>query len=506
MPPPQRQRRPVSLADVRAALPDGGRLHGAAPDAAAAVVLSDVSHDSRDAGPGVLFAARPGTHADGHAFAPAAVSAGCPALLVERPLDLDVPQLVTRSVARGLGPAAAAVHGHPARDMLLLGVTGTSGKTTTTYLLDAILRAAAHVTGLIGTVQTRIGDEVVPGARTTPESTDLQRLLRRMVTSRVTAAAMEVSSHGLALGRVAGTRFRVAGFTNLSQDHLDFHADLDDYFAAKAALFTPAYAEVGVVVVDDAWGLRLAERSEIPVITVSAAGAAADVTARDIVSTPTGSSFVARLRGGDVTATTQLPGAFNVANTLLALAMADCAGVPADRATAGVAELAGVPGRMQRVEAGQPFTVLVDYAHKPDALAQVLTTARGLTARRVIVVVGCGGDRDTGKRALMGETAAGLADLAVLTSDNPRTEDPDAILAEVEAGARRAHRGAFQVEPDRRAAISAALRSAGPADVVVIAGKGHETYQELADRTVAFDDRAVARELLAHAERSGQTT
>jgi UDP-N-acetylmuramoyl-L-alanyl-D-glutamate--2,6-diaminopimelate ligase len=482
---------PVALADLLDVLPRGARLVGAPADGTAVV---DVTHDSRQAGPGVLLACRPGGRVDGHDFAPAAVAAGTPALLVQRPLDLPVPQLLTPDVGAVLAAVAARVHGDPSRSLALLGVTGTSGKTTTTFLLDAALRAAGHVTGLIGTVRTVVAGEAVDAVRTTPEATDLQRLLHRMVDAGVTAAAMEVSSHGLALGRVAGTRFAAAGFTNLSQDHLDFHRDMADYEAAKTRLFDPAFTGVAAVTVDDDAGRRIAataERRGLRVLRVSGAGGTdggpADVTARDVVLGPAGSAFTAVLDGRAVPVRVRLPGAFNVANTLLALALAAAAGV--DPVTAAR-------------DAGQPFAVVVDYAHKPAALEGVLRAARDLVGSpggRVAVVIGAGGDRDQGKRAAMGRAAGELADLVVLTSDNPRSEDPRAILDALLAGVRSAPgaTATATVQPDRRAAIATALAQARPGDVVVIAGKGHETYQEIGDVTVPFDDRAVARELLA---------
>jgi UDP-N-acetylmuramoyl-L-alanyl-D-glutamate--2,6-diaminopimelate ligase len=489
----------VALEDLIDALPPGTIIHGNAAD----VVVDDVTHDSRSGGPGVLFAARPGQRSDGHDHAPDAVAAGCPALLVERVLDLRVPQIVVGSVAAAMGSVAAAVHGHPSAELTLVGITGTNGKTTSTYLVDAALRAAGRTTGLIGTVQTLIAGEPVGGVRTTPESTDLQRLLRRMRAGGVDAATMEVSSHGLALGRILGTRFDVAAFTNLTQDHLDFHRDLDDYFAAKAALFTPGYTDRAVVNIDDPYGRILVERGGVPMTTVGIgrrAGIDADVTATDVVTGPRGSTFQAVLGNRRLAVRTQLAGHFNVANCVLSLAVADTLGIDLEAAAAGMAALAGVPGRMERVEAGQPFTVLVDYAHTPDSIENVLRASRALTDGRVIVVLGCGGDRDVAKRPLMGRAAAELADLAVLTSDNPRSEDPEAILAAVAAGARDVAGASWTVEVDRRTAIAQALRAAAPHDVVVIAGKGHETYQELADRTIDFDDRAVARELLASGE------
>ena len=499
--PPDQPGASISLAQISDIVPGGASLHGIDGTQAEQLLLADVTHDSRDAGPGVLFAARPGERVDGHDFIGQAVTAGSPAALVERVADVDAPQLQVRSVADALGAVAAAVHDYPSAELLLLGVTGTSGKTTTTYLLDAILNAAGHRTGLVGTVETRVGDAVVPGARTTPESTDLQRLFRSMRRADVTAATMEVSSHGLELGRVAGSRFAAVGFTNLSHDHLDFHPSLEAYFQAKARLFTRQYAGIGVINVDpsadgQAWGRTLADQSEIDVVTVSTTGRPADVVATDVHVDVTHSRFTAHLSSGSYQATVHIPGEFNVANAILALAMAQAAGIDAETAVQGLAQLRGVPGRMEQVDAGQDFSVLVDYAHKPDALEKVLATARGLTEGMLIVVVGCGGDRDAAKRPEMGRVAAAMADVAILTSDNPRSEAPKVILDGMLAGAAMVAGADVRPEIDRRDAIGLALHAAGPGDVVVIAGKGHETYQEMADRTVPFDDRAVARELL----------
>lgn len=488
---------PVALGDLLGLPGVDARLAGAPAEG---VRIIDVTHDSRQAGPGVLFACRPGGRADGHDFAPTAVAAGTPALLVERVIDLDVPQVIVPSVARVLGPIAAHVHADPSGHLKLLGITGTNGKTTTGYLLESVLAAGGHVTGLIGTVETLIAGKATEGIRTTPEASDLQRLLRRMVDAGVTAAAMEVSSHGLALARVSGTRFTAAAFTNLSRDHLDFHPDLEAYEAAKASLFTPGFADLGVVNVDDPTGRKISRQAAaagLRVVRVSGRGHAdAEVHARDITLGPTRSAFTALVRGRPFAVTIHLPGSFNVDNALLALATAEAAGIDPEAAVDGLADVTGVPGRMERIDEGQPFTVLVDYAHTPDSVASILQAARPLTRGRIIIVIGCGGERDRGKRRLMGRQAVALAELAIFTNDNPRGEDPAAILEAVVSGARWVAGARWTVEEDRRAAIGLALDQAEPGDVVVIAGKGHETYQEVGDQRLPFDDRAVARALL----------
>jgi UDP-N-acetylmuramoyl-L-alanyl-D-glutamate--2,6-diaminopimelate ligase len=494
---PDRGSARVSLADLADSLA-GARLCGDAASARA-TVLGDVTLDSTEAAPGVLFACRPGTRTDGHLFAPQAAASGSPALLVERVLDLPVPQVRVPSVAEAVGPAAALVHGHPSRRLLLAGVTGTNGKTTSVYLLEAAMRGAGHVTGLIGTVQTVVAGVARTGVRTTPEATDLQRLFADMLEQGVSAAAMEVSSHGLALGRVRGTRFAVVLFTNLTQDHLDFHGDIEEYFSAKASLFDPAYSPSAVINLDDPYGARLADIATergLDTVGVSLGGVpAAAARAQDVVLETDSSRFTAVLDGRRVPVRLRLPGRFNVANALGALAAVARLGADPEEAAAGMAALRGVPGRMERVDAGQPFAVVVDYAHTPDSLEHVLRAAREFTRGRTLVVVGCGGDRDRGKREPMGAAAASLADFAVFTSDNPRSEDPAVILDALVAGARTAG-GSWTVEPSRYEAIRLALESAEPGDVVVLAGKGHETTQEFASITVPFDDRAVARELL----------
>ena len=475
-----------SLTDLLAA------AAGLRPDRpVAGATVSGCTLDSRDVRPGDLYAALSGAQAHGADFAAAAVAAGATAILTDpagagRCAAYDVPVLVDDDPRGVLGAVAAWVYGDPSAGLLVLGVTGTNGKTTTAFLLEAGLRAAGQATGLLGTVVTRIGDQAVPSLRTTPEAPDLQALFATMRERGVTAVAMEVSSHALALGRVDGVRFDTSVFTNLSQDHLDFHPSMAAYEAAKASLFTPERSLRGVVDIDDAAGRRLLATASIPITTYGEQGQwrAADVDLR-----ADGSTFRLIGPGVDVPATVGLPGAFNVSNAVAALACLVVAGIPLADAVRGIASLAGVPGRMERIDAGQPFTAIVDYAHTPEAVTTLLAAVRALTAGRVVVVLGCGGDRDRGKRPLMGRAAVAGADLAVLTSDNPRGEDPLAILAEMAAP------GAV-VEPDRRRAIELAVRGARPGDVVVVAGKGHESGQEIAGTVTPFDDRQVLRETL----------
>jgi UDP-N-acetylmuramoyl-L-alanyl-D-glutamate--2,6-diaminopimelate ligase len=477
----------------------GARLHG---DAGTAV--TGITHDSRQVQPGDLYLARAGERTHGISFLDDALAAGAAAVLTD-------PASVDSAVAAGsaavvevpdprvvTGPAAAWVYGDPSHDLVVIGLTGTNGKTTTAYLVEAGLRAAGRRTGLVGTIESVVDGTAMPSLRTTPEATDLQALFALMRERAVTDVAMEVSSHALALDRVDGTTFAVAGFTNLSQDHLDFHADMDDYFAAKARLFTPALSRRGVVAVDDEWGRRLARDAGIPVTTVGRSDA--DWTLGEATVTEAGGSLVVRgPDGAEHRLDVRLPGRFNLDNAALAFVVLIEAGVAAADATRGIAQLATVPGRMERVDGGQQFTVVVDYAHTPAAVGELLAEARAMAAGgRVVVVLGCGGDRDAGKRPLMGAAAATGADLAVLTNDNPRSEDPQVILDAMLAGARGAATAAeVVVEPDRRRAIERAVAAAGAGDVVVVAGKGHEQGQEQDGVVLPFDDRDVVRDALA---------
>jgi UDP-N-acetylmuramoyl-L-alanyl-D-glutamate--2,6-diaminopimelate ligase len=454
--------------------------------------VTDLAYDSRTVVPGSLFFAVPGSHADGHEHAPDAVARGAVALVVERPLTLGVPQIVVPSVRASMGAIAAAFFRHPSRTITVAGVTGTNGKTTTTFMLERCFRASGLIPGLVGTVETHIGNDRFPVARTTPESIDLQRVLARMRESGVRAVAMEVSSHGLELGRVEGTRFASATFTNLTQDHLDFHGSMESYFRAKRMLFDRRLATHGVVNADDEYGRRLAGEAEIDIITY-ALESAADVTARNVVMKRSGSVFRCATPAGEIEVRVPIAGRFNVSNALATMATCVVLDLSLEAAASGIASLPGVPGRFEAVDAGQPFAVLVDYAHTPDSLAGVLRAAREICEGKLCVVFGCGGDRDRGKRPIMGEIGALLADRPIITSDNPRSETPEDIVAQIEAGARGTGRP-YEIEIDRRMAIRAAIEGARAGDVVVIAGKGHETGQQFADHTVPFDDRTVARE------------
>jgi UDP-N-acetylmuramoyl-L-alanyl-D-glutamate--2,6-diaminopimelate ligase len=468
--------------------------------------VTGLAYDSAQVAPGDLFFCVPGTRSDGHDFAAAAAAAGAAALCVERPVDVRLPAIRVRDARRAMGRTAAAFYEHPADELLLLGVTGTNGKTTTAFLIDAILRADGRTTGLIGTIETRIGDAVRPGVRTTPESLDLHALFAEMVAAGVDSVAMEVTSHALALHRVEGLRFAAAAFTNLTQDHLDFHDGMEDYFEAKRRLFLRERLERGAINADEVYGRRLMEVTDVPCVGFGL-GASAEVRATEVELGVAGSRFRISTPKGDVAVESTLAGSFNVSNCLAAAATCLQAGIGLEAIERGLSSDVSVPGRFESVDAGQPFSVVVDYAHTPDSLDNVLRAARGLAERgdgRVIAVFGCGGDRDRGKRPLMGAVAARLADTVVVTSDNPRSEDPAAIVDEILEGvvAEKAE-GPDAVHVDRREAIEFAVRAARPGDVVVIAGKGHETGQEFRDRTVPFDDRTVAREVLR--EVSGAT-
>ncbi|HEY5165681.1 MAG TPA: UDP-N-acetylmuramoyl-L-alanyl-D-glutamate--2,6-diaminopimelate ligase [Acidimicrobiia bacterium] len=464
----------------------------------ARVEVITLEHDSRRVEPGACFACIVGHATDGHRHAPSAVDAGAVALLVERPLDLGVPEARVANVRRALGPAAARLYGIPSAAVRCLGVTGTNGKTTTTHLLEAIATAAGERVGLIGTVGARIAGRPLPVEHTTPEATDLQRLLAHMRDDGVRTVAMEVSSHALAQHRIDGTHFAAVCFTNLSRDHLDYHRTLDDYFETKALLFDPARADAAAVNLDDSRGADLVARCRARDLPVTTFGVnhAADVVATDISVTRDGSHVTLVERGERTPLQIRLLGSVNVANAVAAAVTARVAGFDPSAIATGLASVVNVPGRLERIESGQPFTVLVDYAHTPAALDAALHSARDLPgSQRVIVVFGCGGERDPEKRPLMGEVAAGEAEVVIVTSDNPRSEAPDAIATAILDGT-RAGSAEVHVELDRRQAIRRALADAEPGDVVLIAGKGHEAQQVGGGAAVDFDDRVVAREEL----------
>ncbi len=459
-----------------------------------AVEIADLAYRADAVRPGALFACIRGSSADGHDFAADAVGRGAVALIAERELALPVPQLVVGDARAAMAAAAVAFFGDPSSELDVLGVTGTSGKTTTAFLLHGILTAAGRRPGLVGTIETRVGGERVPAVRTTPESVDLQRTLRAMLDAGDRSCALEATSHGAVQHRLDGVRFAALAFTNLGHDHLDFHGTLDDYFAAKRHLFVREPRPPAAVNLDDPWGRHLAEELRGGTLLTFGLAEDADIRPESVQLTPGGTSF--RAAGIDVELS--LPGRFNLENALAAVAASHLAGVGDEAIAAGLAAVEGVPGRFELVDEGQPFAVVVDYAHKPEALANVLRTARELAAGRVLCVFGAGGDRDRAKRPLMGRIAAELADVAMVTSDNPRSEDPAAIAEAV-----RADSAGLEVELDRRAAIEQALRAAAPGDVVVIAGKGHETGQEMGGRVLPFDDREVAREALRQLAAAG---
>jgi UDP-N-acetylmuramoyl-L-alanyl-D-glutamate--2,6-diaminopimelate ligase len=458
-----------------------------APEAAGA----DITHlafDNRDVRPGTLFFAVPGFARDGHDFAPDAVERGASALIVQRPLELLVPQVQVDDARAAMGPIAARFHGDPTAAVAVAGVTGTNGKTTSCFLIRELLEAGGIQTALLGTVKSVIGGQEATLERTTPEAIELQGAFARMRTSGDQACAMEVSSHALALHRVDAIHWAAALFTNLTQDHLDFHPTMEDYFLAKRRLFEVCEG-VRVVNVDDPYGRRLAQ--EFPDAVTFAIDHDAHLRATDVHSTLTGSTF--RLDG--VALRTPLPGRFNVSNVLGAIAVARALGVDDATVAEALVGAGRVPGRFEPVDEGQGFAVLVDYAHTPDSLENVLRAAREISVApaRVIVTFGAGGDRDTAKRPLMGRAAAQGADVVIVTSDNPRSEDPEAIIAQILAGID----GAVEVEADRARAIARAVEAARDGDVVVIAGKGHEQGQEFeGGRKVPFDDVTVAREAL----------
>jgi len=484
--------------------------------------IAGLACHTRHVAPGTLFFCVPGTVHDGHRFAGDAVTAGATALVVERRLGLPVTQVVVRSVRRAMALAAATFYGDPSTRLRVAGVTGTNGKTTTAHVIASVFEAAGLQCALLGTVVNRINRIDQSVTLTTPDSIELQRLLREMVDAGDRACAMEASSHAMMMDRTVGISFDAVVFTNLTRDHLDFHGDLDGYYGAKRRLFLPEGdrqpGAVAVINVGDAWGRRLAEEcagaygDDLHTYAVAAdeetesgAGAVADVVAVDQRVGVDRASFTLRDRraGRELSVTTRLGGHFNVANATAAAAMGLALGLEAESVLDGLSSVTGVPGRFEAIRAGQRFGVLVDYAHTPDSLENALQAARSLSDGRLLVVFGCGGDRDRGKRPQMGAAAARLADLAYVTSDNPRSEDPEAIIADILTGIPDEWRRHTVVEPDRRRAIVAALSAARAGDVVVIAGKGHETGQLIGSERLPFDDRQVADEVLRGMRRKG---
>ena len=458
---------PVELARIAETLAPSqvvGDLH---------VEIDDLAYDTRVLQPRALFFCVPGARFDGHDLAARAIEAGAAALVVERPVAARVPQVVVDDARAAMATAAAEFFGHPTRELELAGVTGTNGKTTTAFMLYSILDAAGKKPGLLGTIESRVGTARRPASRTTPEAIDLQRTFRAMLDAGNLSAAVEATSHGSQLNRLDGIRFTTLAFTNLTQDHLDLHGTMEDYFEAKRRLFIQGERPAAAINLGDPWGRRLAE-DRPDALTY---GFADDAMLRPDA-----------LAGIDL----KLRGRFNVENALAAMASARLLGIDEAVIARGIEALDDVPGRFETVDEGQPFTVIVDYAHTPDSLENVLSTARELDAGRVICVFGCGGDRDREKRPMMGRIAGELADIAIVTSDNPRSEDPRAIIEEIVAGTD----GELEVVPDRREAIARAIEKASPGDIVLIAGKGHEQGQQFRDRTVPFDDREVAREAL----------
>jgi UDP-N-acetylmuramoyl-L-alanyl-D-glutamate--2,6-diaminopimelate ligase len=477
----------------------GAGLKQPLPPELASLEIAGLDFDSRRVAAGWLFFAFPGAKADGREFAADAIARGAAAVASESPAP---PEFAGRWIQvehgrRALATAARNFYRRPDERIDLIGITGTNGKTTTSYLLDSILRAAGHITALIGTIEYHLAGRVLKAVNTTPESLDLIRLLAELERQGGTAVTMEVSSHALALGRVHGLRFHTAVFTNLTRDHLDFHGSMDEYFAAKSLLFQGAGGTPprwGVINRDDPYGARIQAGASTQVLKYGT-GADADLRARHISSGFQGLRFEIQHGKRRIPIESPLIGRINVYNILAACGAAIAVGVPPEAIARGIAAMRAVPGRFERVDEGQPFVVVVDYAHTDDALRNVIAVARGLNPKRVITLFGCGGDRDRAKRPLMGQAAAEASDFVVLTSDNPRSEDPLAIMNDALVGIRRTDVPHI-VEPDRATAIARALQEAREGDIVILAGKGHENYQVLKDRTIPFDDRSVAREVL----------
>ena len=480
---------PVSLKGLASELP------GLVDVDDAIVEVRDVTHNSLAVSPGVVFVAIRGSNHDGHAYASTAARAGAPAVVVDHRVDVDVPQIVVSDTRAAMPYIARAAHGSPDEDLSIVGITGTNGKTTVASMCESIWNAQGVPSGIIGTLGARLRGNPLPLERTTPESSDLQRMLASMRDGGVRNVAMEVSSHALVLNRADAVAFGVVAFTNLTQDHLDFHSDMEEYFAAKRSLFDVRRADHAVVNVSDHYGARIAEGTDGPLTTVALAGEA-DVRA-DIESQSDGSiRFRVLEKGRETVASMPLPGSFNVSNAAVAWAICRHLGADTDSIVAGLASLGPISGRMQVVEPGADVTIVVDYAHTPAAVATVVEAARDMTDGRVIVVVGAGGDRDEDKRPMMGAAAAASADLTIITTDNPRSESPEAIATEVARGAEGVYGASVTTVIDRREAIDHAVSVARAGDVVLILGKGHERGQEVDGVVRPFDDVDEARRSL----------
>lgn len=470
------------------------------------VMINGMNYDSREVSPGDLFFCLPGAALDGHEFALPAANSGAVVLVVERELAIDgLTQVLVTDSRKAMGVLSAVYYRYPSQELRVIGVTGTNGKTTTTHLIKAILEEAGFGVGLIGTIHILIGDKVLPVKNTTPASLDLQKLLRAMVDFGLEYVVMEVSSHALALGRVEGCEYDTAVFTNLTRDHLDFHQTFDNYASAKALLFEglgTGSVKIGpktaVINIDDIYGAYMVERSGAVVVSTFGVVNKADIYAENVQVTAKGTSFTIVTQQGEFELSLKLTGMFNVYNVLAAASAALAEGISNAIITQALEKLGSVSGRFEVVDEGQNFAVVVDYAHTPDGLENVLLTARELSKGRVLVVFGCGGDRDRTKRPIMGALAARYADYIIVTSDNPRSEDPLLIMEDIVRGITDSGLSSdkFKLMADRREAIRSALTQAYSEDIVLIAGKGHETYQILKDKTIPFDDREIAREIL----------
>lgn len=468
-------------------------------------VITGVAYDSRVVKAGDIFVALPGKHVQGSSFIAAAVERGAAAVATDQPCSLaGVPVVRVEDPLRFLAQISAVVYHHPDKKLLLAGITGTNGKTTITYLLESIFAAAHRPAGVMGTVNYRYGTTMIPAPNTTPQSADVYRILHEMIHAGMSAAVMEVSSHALALGRVDGLEFDLAVFTNLTRDHLDFHGTMEDYFASKALLFSrlapgeKPYGKFAIINADDPWAEKFCSSVTGAAVVTYGLSSAATIRAEHIHYSGRGTEFSLVTPAGRARLSVGFLGVYNVSNILAAVAAGLSAGIPFETVVDGIRRAPPAPGRLERIDAGQPFTVVVDYAHTDDALLNVLQALRELKPNRIITVFGCGGDRDRTKRPIMGETATKISDYVFVTSDNPRTEDPEMIALDIEVGIRRVHRENYQIILDREQAIAAAIAMAQKGDIVLIAGKGHEAYQVIGDKKLHFNDGEIAR---AHLER-----